>query len=77
MILVPFSVVRAHGIGALLIPAHRHADHNGMTRLRDRPAQHRRVLIEARGREEDEVRDVCEDRDVEEAEVRHIVHVVE
>ena len=48
-----------------------------MRRLRERPAQHREILLEACGREKDEVRDVRKERDVEEAEMRHVVHPVE
>ena len=77
LIAVECAVVCAHGVGRRLIAHDWHVDHDGMRRLRERPAQHREILLEACGREKDEVRDVCKERDVEEAEMRHIVHPVE
>ena len=76
LIFVERAVIRAHGIGALFVAHDRHADHDGVRCLFDRPAQHRRVLVEARRCEEDEVRDVGKEGNIKEAEVRHVVHVV-
>ena len=77
LIAVERAVVRAHGVGGRLIAHDGHADHDGMRRLRHRPTQYRQVLLEPRRREKDEVRDVRKERDVEEPEMRHIVHPIE
>ena len=71
------AVVRADGIGALRIAAERRADHDGMLRLRDGPAQDSEVLFDARRCEKDEVRNMGENRDVIEPEMRHIGRAIE
>ena len=71
------AVVRADGIGALRIAAERRADHDGMLRLRDCPAQDGEVLLDARRCEKDEVRNMGENRDVIEPEMRHIGRAIE
>ena len=56
------------------IAALTHADYDRALPLRERPLEHGEILRLARGTEEDYVRDVGHHRDVEEADMRDVVH---
>ena len=52
----------------------RHTHGHGVFPLADRPVEHGEVLLRAGRRQIDQIRDVRQQRDVEEPEVRRVVH---